>query len=97
MSEKKVNKLKKRQQQAGVKFALKTGLPFLCPLLDLEKITCKKTKEKLNNTVLCELDADTNIDYRLCETFSDWFWNTAKKQEIAEIADNRIATENPPT
>jgi hypothetical protein len=78
----------KRQQQTGIKQAYKVGLPFVCPLLDLEKQTCKKTNEKLNNSGLCELDTGTNVDYRLCDVFSVWFWGAAKQNENRENADS---------
>lgn len=94
-NENKTNKPKR--QLAGVKFAYKVGLPFICPQLNLETQTCKQTKEKLTNTLLCNLDTDTNIDYRLCESFSKWFWEEAKKQEIVKIQAENTAIENPPT
>jgi hypothetical protein len=96
MSENKTKKNTSKRQLTGIDRAIKAGLPLCCPLLDIEKQKCKETNEKLNNTSLCELDTNTNIDYRLCDTFSNWFWATAKKEK-KEMQTEETTTENTPT
>jgi hypothetical protein len=91
MSETKNKIIKSKRLQAGIKYAITAGLPQVCPLLDIEKQTCKKTNEKLNNTLLCELDKDTNVDYRLCDEFSVWFWALAKQQENEAVQTEKTA------
>lgn len=65
------------RQQLGIQIALKLGLPTICPLHNIEENQCKETGEDCFRP---ELDGESNIDYRLCETFSAWFWSEAKKE-----------------
>jgi hypothetical protein len=83
----KTKKVKTERQQLGLKLALKLGLPTVCPLLKVDENgdeVCVQTQEKLDNSALCQLDAETGCDYRLCPTFAGWFWAEAAKQEAAQ-------------
>lgn len=89
-----------KRQKAGANQSFNMGLPKVCPLLNIDDktgaYTCKQTEEKLDSAALCELDTDTNIDYRLCDVFSGWFWALAKQQEN-EAMQTKKAIENTPT
>lgn len=73
------------------------GLPQVCPLLNVDECICRQTHEKLNSAVLCQLDMETNFDYRMCDAFSGWFWALAKQQENEAVQTEKTAIENTPT
>jgi len=83
------------RQELGVKLALKLGLPIICPLYIVDDTElCKETGQWCRRP---ELDAESGIDYRLCETFSDWFWREVKKEELEGLAPHKPVKQSPET
>lgn len=66
------------RQELGIKLALTLALPSICPRHNLEENLCKETGFDCFRP---ELDNESSMDYRLCESFSKWFWETVKKDE----------------
>lgn len=84
MPQKKKRKRRTPRQELGIKLALKLGLPIVCPLYIVDDDSlCKETGEYCGRP---ELDAENRVDYRLCETFSAWFWREVKKEELEGLA-----------
>lgn len=82
-------------QSLGIGLALKLGLPTICPLWNGEGEpdvyeTCKITGQDCGEPS-CLLDLGTNIDYRICDTFSQWFW-----AEVVKIEAGVVSVEVPP-
>ena len=96
MSQSKKRKRRKTtpRQELGIKLALKLGLPTICPLHNIEENQCKETGEDCFKP---ELDNESNIDYRLCDTFSAWFWNIVQKEEIEGLAPPKSVKQSPKT
>ena len=94
MSKRKKTKRRKLtpRQELGVRLALKLGLPTICPLHNVDETQCKETGEDCFHP---ELNAESWIDYRICETFSDWFWRAVKKEELKGLAPPTPAKQSP--
>ena len=99
-----MSKTKKRRkltprQELGIQLALKLGLPQVCPLLEVGNNSeyCVITKEPYErHSSLCELDLETGMDYRICPTFSEWFWREAQKMEL-ELAPTPVTSSSKST
>lgn len=82
------------RQELGIKLALRLGLPTICPLHNIEENQCKETGESCFNP---ELKAESYIDYRICDVFSQWFWRKVKKEELEGLAPSTPANQSPET
>jgi hypothetical protein len=83
-------KRKTSRQKPGVQLALKLGLPTVCPLLHIDEEkgeeVCQISGQRFMRPIsLCQLDVETGCDYRLCLTFTQWFWAEVQKQEAAKV------------
>jgi len=61
------------------------AIPHVCPLYDSEKSQCLYDNEhcEIENTGLHNAivtDNQCSFDYRICPTFSRWFWLSKKKR-----------------
>jgi len=60
------------------------AIPHICPLFDYEKNKCKYndetcTREDAGLDVAINIAQDCSFDYRICTTFSAWFWKKRAK------------------
>lgn len=81
MSQKKRKRRRTPYQKLGIEIALRLGLPQTCPLWNSaegHEDQCHEDEQYCHNP---ELDLETNMDYRLCDVFSQWFWREVQKIE----------------
>jgi len=81
------------RQELGIKLALTLALPTICPCHNVDENQCRETGEDCFRP---ELDNESNIDYRLCEFFSSWFWGKVKEEETDGLAPS-TAKQSPET
>jgi len=93
MSRKKRRKPTPRQE-LGIKLALTLCLPTICPVHNVDESKCLRTGEDCFRP---ELDGESNIDYRLCDVFSAWFWGEVKKEELEGLTPHKNVNQSSET
>ena len=82
------------KQDLGIKLALTLSIPKICPCHNIEENQCKETGEDCFRP---ELDGENSMDYRQCDTFSAWFWEEVKKEELGGLAPHKNVNQSSET